>query len=66
MMVFEDNEAFINIGIKERSAALRNVLRTNRECLDCLYVCFSEEGVNIKYVNTKTQVADMFTKLQQC
>ena len=62
MYVIEDNAAAIMIVLKKRSMALRHVLRTHRVALDWLYDLFDEDDINIKYINTKWQVADMYTK----
>ena len=42
--------------------ALRHVLRTHRVALDWLYDPFDEADMNMRYINTKWQVADMYTK----
>ena len=62
MYVIEDNEAAIKIVLKKRSMAMRHVLRTHRVALDWLYDLFDEDDIHIKYINTKWQVADMYTK----
>ena len=63
MYVFEDNTAVITMTIKGRSPALRHVARTHRVNLDWLFERIKQDmGVHIKYVGTKEQIADMFTK----
>ena len=49
--------------IKGRSPAMRHVARTHRIDLDWLWERMrTDPGVFIKYVGTKEQIADMFTK----
>ena len=62
MYVIEDNDACIKIVLKKRSMALRHVMRTHRVALDWLYELFDSEDIWLKYINTKWQVADMYTK----
>ena len=49
LYVFEDNEAVIKMIIKGRSHSLRRVSRTHRVA-------------QIKYIDTKNQLADILTK----
>ena len=59
----EDNDAVIKMLIKGRTNKLRHVPRTHRINLDWSFEVLREDpGVNIKYINTKEQVADIFTK----
>ena len=53
LYVFEDNEAAIEMILKERSSTMRHVSRTHRVALD---------WIQIKYIDTKNQLADMLTK----
>ena len=63
MKVLEDNEAVIKMTVKGRSPKLRHVARTHRIDLDWLFERVREDpGVFIKYISTKTQLADMLTK----
>ena len=63
LVILEDNDAVIKICIKGRSLMLRHVSRTHRVDLDALYLIIaSDSGVAIRYVNTKMQIADIFTK----
>ena len=55
LYVFEDNEAVIKMIIKGRSPTKRHVSRTHRVALDWLFD-------QIKYIDTKNQIADMLTK----
>ena len=63
LIIFEDNDAVIKQCIKGRSPAMRHVSRTHRVDLDWLWERIRmDPGVNIKYVGTKDQIADIFTK----
>ena len=62
MYVLEDNEAAIKIVLKKRSMALRHVLRTHRVALDWLFDLFDSPDITLKYIGTKWQAADIFTK----
>ena len=63
LIIFEDNDAVIKMCIKGRSPAMRHVARTHRIDLDWLWERMrTDPGVFIKYVGTKEQIADMFTK----
>ena len=65
LLVFEDNEAVIKMTIKGRSPAMRHVARTHRVDLDWLWERIRvDPGIFIKYVGTKEQIADVFTKGQ--
>ena len=57
--VFEDNEAVIKMIIKGRSPTVRHVSRTHRVALDWL---FDRINLDIKYIDTKNQLADILTK----
>ena len=57
LYVFEDNEAVIKMIIKGRSPTMRHVSRTHRVALDCLF-----DRINLKYIDTKNQLADILTK----
>ena len=63
LVIFEDNDAVIKMCIKGRSPAMRHVARTHRIDLDWLWERMrTDPGIFIKYVGTKEQIADMFTK----
>ena len=53
--IFEDNEVVTKMIIKGRSPQMRHVSWTHRVALDWLFI-------QIKYVDTKNQMADMLTK----
>ena len=59
----EDNEAVIKMIIKGRIPTMRHVSRTHRVALDWLFDrIYLYPKIHIKYVDTKHQLADMFTK----
>ena len=61
--VFEDNEAVIKMIIKGRSPTMRHVLRTHRVALDWLFDRINlDPKIQIKYNDTKNQLADILTK----
>ena len=63
LYVFEDNEAVIKIIINGRSPTLRHVSRTHRVALDWLFDRInSDPKIQIKYIDTKNQLADILTK----
>ena len=63
LYIFEDNEAVIKMIIKGRSPTMRHVSRTHRVALDWLFDRINlEPKIQIKYVDTKNQPADMLTK----
>ena len=63
VIIFEDNDAVIKQCVKGRSPAMRHVARTHRVDLDWLWERIREDpGVFIKFVGTKEQIADLFTK----
>ena len=63
LCIFEDNEAVIKMIIKGRSPTLRRVSRTYRVALDWLFVRINlDPKIQIKYVDTKNQLADILTK----
>ena len=63
MSVFEDNEAVIKMIIKGRSPTMRHVSRTKELLLmGCLIESIWTPNIQIKYVDTKNQPADILTK----
>ena len=63
LYVFEDNEAVIKMIIKGRSPTMRHVSRTHRVALDWLFDRINfDSKVQIKYIDTKNQLADILTK----
>ena len=63
VFVFEDNEAVIKMIIKGRSPTMRHVSRTNRVALNWLFDRINlDSKIQIKYIDTKNQLADILTK----
>ena len=63
LYVFEDNEAVIKMILKGRSPTMRHVSRTHRVALDWLFDRINlDPKIQIKYIDTKNQLADMLTK----
>ena len=63
LYVFEDNEAVIKMIIKSRSPTMRHVSRTHRVALDWLFDRINlDTKIQIKYIDTKNQLADILTK----
>ena len=63
LYVFEDNEAVIKMIIKGRSPTMRHVSRTHRVALDWLFCRTNlDTKIQIKYIDTKNQLADILTK----
>ena len=62
MIICEDNEAVIKICLKGRSQALRHLHRTHRVAVDWIYDMIKANFVVLEHVNTKVQIADIFTK----
>ena len=61
--VFEDNEAVIKMIIKGRSPTMRHVSRTHSFALDWLFDRINlDPKIQIKYIDTKNQLADILTK----
>ena len=63
LYVFEDNEVVIKMIMKGRSPTMRHVSRTHRVALDWLFDRINlDPKIQIKYVITTNQFADMLTK----
>ena len=63
LYVFEDSEAVIKMIIKGRSPTMRHVSRTHRVALDWLFDRINlDPKIQIKYIDTKNQLADILTK----
>ena len=61
--IFEDNEAVIKMIIKGISPTMRHVSSTHRVALDCLFERINlDSKIQIKYIDTKNQLADILTK----
>ena len=63
LYIFEDHEAVIKMIIKGRSLAMRHDSRTHRVALDWLFDRINvDPKIQIKYIDTKNQLADILTK----
>ena len=63
LYVFKDNEAVIKMIIVGRSPTMRHVSRTHRVALELLFDRLKlDPEIQIKYIDTKNQVADTLTK----
>ena len=63
LRIFEDNEAVIKMIIKGRSPTMRHVSRTHGVALDWLFDRIKlDPKIQIKYIDTKNQLADILTK----
>ena len=63
LYVFEDNETVIKMIVKGRSPTMRHVSRTYRVALDWLFDRSNlDPKIQIKYIDTKNQLADILTK----
>ena len=63
LYVFDDNEAVIKMIMKGRSPTMRHVSRTHRVALDWLFDRINlDPKIQIKYIDTKNQLADILTK----
>ena len=63
LYVFEDNEAVIKMIMTGRSPTMRHVSRTHRVALDWLFDrIYLDSKIQIKYIDTKNQLADILTK----
>ena len=63
LYVFEDNEAVITMIIKGRSPTMSHVSRTHRVAHDWLCDRINlDSKIQIKYIDTKNQLADILTK----
>ena len=61
--VFEDNEAVIKMIIKGKSPTMGHVSKTHRVALDWLFDRINlDSKIQIKYIDTKNQLAYMLTK----
>ena len=66
LYIFEVNEAVIKMIIKGRSPTMRHVSRTHRVALDWLFDRIKLDfKIQIKYIDTQNQLADLLTKVSQ-
>ena len=63
LYIFENNEAVIKMIMKGRSPLIRHVSRTERITLDLFFDRINfDPKIQIRYVDTKNQLADVLTK----
>ena len=62
LYVFEDNEAVVKMIIKGRNPTMRHVSRTHRVALGCSIELIWTPKIQIKYIDTENQLADILTK----
>ena len=63
LVILEDNDAVIKMCEKGRSPNMRHVARTHRVDLDWLFErLIKDPNITMRYINTKQQLADIFTK----
>ena len=63
MVILDANDAVIKMCVKGRSPNMRHVARTHRIDLDWLFErLLKDSAITMSYINTKQQLADMFTK----
>ena len=63
LCMFEDSDAVIKMIMKGRSPTMRHVLRTHRVALDWFFDRINlDPKIQIKYIDTKNQLADILTK----
>ena len=63
LIIFEDNDPVIKMTNRSRAPTMRHVPRTHRVDLDFLFELLREDpSIFIRYVGTKEQIADIFTK----
>ena len=64
LYIFEDKEAVFQMIIKGRSPTMRHVSRTHRAALDWLFDRINlDSEIQIRYIDTKHQLADILTKV---
>ena len=63
LLVLEENDAVIATVTKGRSPVLKHCNRTQRIALDWLLERLQHDpGISLRYVSTRDQIADIFTK----
>ena len=63
LLILEDNDAVIKMCNKQRSPMMRHVTRTHRVDLDWIFErIHTDKCIRLRYINTKQQIADIFTK----
>jgi len=63
LYILEDNDAVIKMCVKGRAPNMTHIPRVHRVDTDWMFErILLDPGIQIKYVNTKQQIADIFTK----
>ena len=62
LIIGEDNDALLKILVEGRNPTFRHVPRTQRVDTDFVHDVMKDKSVYALYINTKVQIADMFTK----
>ena len=62
LRVKEDNQATIKMSKKGYSSKMAHVKRTHKINLGTIYEAVQDQGVNLEYVESEKQVADVFEK----
>jgi len=63
LYILEDNDAVIKMCVKGRAPNMTHIGRVHRVDTDWMFErILVDPGIQIKYVNTKQQIADIFTK----
>ena len=67
LTIYEDNQATIKVVLKGYSHKLRHISRTHKVDLSSIKEIIDTDAVEIEYIKTDLQAADIFTKaLQPC
>ena len=67
LTIYEDNQATIKVVLKGYSHKLRHINRTHKVDLSSIKEVIDTDAVEIEYIKTDLQAADIFTKaLQPC
>ena len=62
LRIYEDNMATIKVVNKGYSPKLRHILRTHKVNLSSIKEAIDNDNVELQYVETEQQAADVFTK----
>ena len=62
LRIYEDNMATIKVVKKGYSPKLRRILRTHKVNLSSIKEAIDNDNVELRYVETEQQAADVFTK----
>ena len=62
LRIYEDNMATIKVVNKGYSPKLRHILRTHKVNLSSIKEAVDNDNIELRYVETEQQAADVFTK----